>query len=108
MESLDVINYFLHNKIAAKMWKRTAKYSRDGLISYVYTSVRDDTRKFRLVWSPSTGDLWVSDYLDGFGRDITIFSEDISSIFSTRYSLTFYFGIYSSVSILYGHKECES
>lgn len=103
MESLDVINYFLHDKIAASMWKRTVKYSRDGsLISYVYTSVRDDTRNFRLVWNPSTVVLWVSDDLDGFGRYITIFSEDISSILSTKYSLTFYFGVYSSVSILYG------
>ena len=102
MESLDVINFFLHDKIAAKMWKRTVKYSRDGLISYIYTSVRDDTRKFRLVWEPSTGNLWISDYLDGYSGYIIIFSEDISRILSTRYSLTFYFGINSSVSILYG------
>ena len=102
MESLDVINQFLHDKYAAKMWKRTANFSRDGLISYIYTSVRDDTRKFKLVWKPSTGDVWVSDFLDELGTHITIFSEDISSILSTRYSLTFYFGTYSSISILYG------
>ena len=101
MESLDVINYFLHNKIAAKMWKRTVKYSRNGSICYIYTSVRDDTRKFKLVWIPSRDYVCICDYLDGHGRYVDLFSEDISRILSTQYSLIFYIGIQSSVSILY-------
>ena len=101
MESLDVINYFLHNKIAAKMWKRTTKYSRNGSICYIYTSVRDDKRKFKLVWIPSRDYVCISDYLDGYGRYVDIFSEDISRILSTQYSLIFYIGVRSSVSILY-------
>ena len=32
MESLDILNYFLHDKVAAKMWKRTPHLLNDGII----------------------------------------------------------------------------
>ena len=105
MESLDILNYFLHDKVAAKMWKRTTYYSKDGLTSFIYTSVMDDTRTFRIVWSPSTDDVWISDYIHEVGKTITIFSEDISDIHSTKYSVTFSIGLYSNMSILYGNRS---
>ena len=105
MESLDILNYFLHDKIAAKMWKRTTYYSNDCLTSFIYTSVMDDTRTFRIVWSPSADDVWISDEPTGSGKFATIFSEDISNIRSTDLALTFSIGLYSNMSILYGHRS---
>ena len=105
MESLDILNYFLHDKVAAKMWKRTTHYSEDDLISFIYTSVMDDTRSFRMVWGQIHDDVWISDYIHGVGKTITVFSEDISDIHSTEYSVIFSIGLYSSMSILYGNRS---
>ena len=105
MESLDILNYFLHDKVAAKMWKRTTHYSSDGLTSFIYTSVMDDTRTFRIIWSPSTDDVWISDEPTGSGRFTTIFSEDISNIRSTNLALTFNIGLYCYMSVYYGHRS---
>ena len=105
MESLDILNYFLHDKVAAKMWKRTTRYSEAGLTSFIYTSVMDDTRTFGLVWSHAKDDVWISDNPTCSGKFATIFSEDISNIRSTDLALTFNIGLYSDMSIFYGHRS---
>ena len=105
MESLDILNYFLHDKVAAKMWRRTTYYSNHAITSYIYTSVMDDTRTFRLVWCHDEDDVWISDNPTGSGKFTAIFSEDISKIHSSELSLTFSIGLYSNMSILYGHRS---
>ena len=105
MESLDILNYFLHDKIAAKMWKRTLDHVNDNLMVYEYLSTNDKTRTFELIWCPSNGNLWISECQSGKGKSFTIFCEDISSIYSGKYALTFNIGLYSNMSILYGHRS---
>ena len=41
MEPLDIINYFLHDKLAAKMWKRTLDHVNGDIHTYIYSSVNN-------------------------------------------------------------------
>ena len=49
MEATDIIRFFLHDKIAAKKWKRYAEREHNGIITYHYVSTNSDMYGFVLT-----------------------------------------------------------
>ena len=104
MESLDVINHFLHDKFAAKMWKRTRR-ELVGIITYQYVSSNSQDYHFEIVCNESYKHMWIN-YWSG-GIALKIFSKDITKLRSFDHHLWVDISDSSYVLIAYGHKRSD-
>ena len=105
MEATEVIRFFLHDKIAAKMWKRTER-EHDGIITYQFVSRNYRDYHFEIICNESYENMWISHWSGGIA--LTIFSRDITKLRSFDHHLWIDFGESSYILIAYGHKEDES
>ena len=105
MEATDIIRFFLHDKIAAKKWKRYAEREHDGIITYQYVSTNSDEYGFDIVWDESHGNMWFNIWSPTSA--IRIFKEDIRGLRSFDYNVWIDIGEYSCILLAYGHRGDE-
>lgn len=105
MEATDIIRFFLHDKIAAKKWKRYAEREHDGITAYQYVSTNSDEYGFDIVWHKDHGNMWFS--IRSPTSSIAIFKEDIRELRSRDYNLWIEFGDISYILLAYGQKGDE-
>ena len=105
MEATEIIRFFLHDKIAAKMWKRTER-EQDGIITYYFVSKNSRDYNFEIICTKSYKYMWFS--LWSGSIPLRIFSNDITRIRSFDHHLWIDFGESSYVLIAYGCKGDES
>jgi len=103
MEATDIINFFLHDKIAAKTWKRTLDHVNEDIHSYVYSSVKNPDYNFKLVHCWERDQCWIDYY--GDGRFTTIHKQDITGLKSYGRALMISIGEYSYLDVLCGNEE---
>ena len=100
MEATDIIRFFLHDKIAAKKWKRYAEREHYGIITYQYVSTNSDEYGFDIVLHEIHGNMWFSIWSPTSA--ITLFKEDIRELRSHDYNLWIEFGGHSFILLAYG------
>lgn len=101
MEATEIIRFFLHDKIAAKMWKRTES-EQDGIITYKFVSKNSRDYHFEIVCNKSYGIMIFSIWYNP--SRITISCGDINRLRSFEHNLWIDFGESSYILIAYGHK----
>lgn len=102
MEPLDIINFFLHDELAAKMWKRTLDHVNGDIHTYIYSSVNNPRYCFALVWCRDDDYVWIR--VENHGCFVTLLSNDISELHSNQYGLVAKIGKFSDLDIICGSK----
>ena len=85
MDGIDIIRFFLHDKIAANMWKRTISFESPGFAEYTYTSKLDSNCYFIIIHDKLSNGYG----LEVYDHMLTIHLEpnSIENLESFRYSL---------------------
>ncbi|MCK9577527.1 MAG: hypothetical protein M0R51_16605 [Clostridia bacterium] len=98
MNGLDLINFFLHDKIAAKTWYRAMTWKADDSVSIMYRSMFDSNQQF--IVSLFDDDTSMIGYLN-HGYETYISSENIMQIRSMNFSIWFDLRNDSFIRIMY-------
>jgi len=104
MEATEIIRFFLHDKIAAKMWKRTER-EQDGIITYQFVSKNSRDYNFEIICTESYKYMWFNHWSGSIALKIS--SSDITRIRSFAHHLWIDFGESSYILIAYGHKRSD-
>ena len=104
MEATEIIRFFLHDKIAAKLWKRTER-EQDGIITYQFVSKNSRDYNFEIICTVSYKYMWINHWSGSIA--LKIFSRDINRLRSFEHNLWIDFGESSYVLIAYGHKRSD-
>lgn len=86
MDGLDLVNFFLHDEIAAKIWYREWKTEDSDSICILYKSKLDTRQQF--ILSLFDDDTAMLGYLNP-GYDVYLSSENIIKARSMSFSLWF-------------------
>lgn len=86
MDGLDLVNFFLHDKIAAKIWYRDIEWKTEDSTCILYKSKLDTRQQF--ILSLFDDDTAMIGYLNP-GYDVYLSSENIIRARSMSFSLWF-------------------
>ncbi len=98
MDGLDLVNFFLHDKIAAKIWYRDIEWKTEDSTCILYKSKLDTRQQF--ILSLFDDDTAMIGYLN-HGYDVYLSSENMIRARSMSFSLWFDMKENSFLRIMY-------